>query len=305
MHESSSHQLRNMASASDYIELISLEDEFLLYGFEPNSEFLSVHVAPLPDDSRTPAAGLFGIHLPESWQAVGIILSGTTTHLETQELLSVDARVRVVVARSGETCSQLFIDQTKPSPLLRRELTDEPLSVDTEEPVHPAQGLLTDCLHRMLGLPSPGAAPCLAELVVGLWLNDVMQHAMGAEELTWEHAVALHPGEPGLGEIAPSLETITEATVRSSCQLDWERMRRRAASGDFQATALHAEEADWMDAVMFGRWVTSAIPDSAAILRTLWKLGAEQVSENISQVLESIREGRIDPSEPSSFNRAE
>ncbi len=293
MHRSAIHQLRNAVRASDYIELISLEDEFLLYGFEPNTEFLSVHVAPLPEDSRTPAAGLFGIYLPESWQAAGIILKGRATHPETQEILSVDALVRLVVTRSGETCSQLFLDGTKPSQPLSCSLSKERRAVGPEEPIHPAQGLLTDCLHRMLGLPSLGTAPCLAELVVGLWLNEVMQSAEGAEELTWEHAVALHPGEPGLGAVTPSLETIIEATLRAAEQLDWERMRRRAAMGEFHATALAPEEAEWMDATMFGRWVTSSIPDSAAVLRTLRQLGAEQVSENILRVLQSIRETTV------------
>ena len=44
---------------------------------------------------------------------------------------------------------------------------------------------------------------------------------------------------------------------------------------------------------MFGRWVTSAIPDPDAVLRTLRRLGADQISENITQVLHSIRQGRV------------
>ena len=296
MHRSSIHQLGNMASARDYIELISLEEEFMLYGFEPNPEFLSVHVAPFPEDSRTPGAGLFGMYLPDSWQAVGILLSGRATHPETQEVLSIDARVRVVVTRSGETCTQLFIDGNMLTEPLGNTLSEQPLPESTEDPIHPAQGLLTDCLPRMLGLPSLGVAPCLGDLVVGLWLNDLLHRAMSLDDLDWDSAVALHPGEPGepgLGPVAPSIETITEATFRAAGQLNWERMRQRAAIGEFQATALAPEEAEWMDATMFGRWVTSAIPDPDAVLRTLRRLGADQISENITQVLHSIRQGRV------------
>jgi len=287
------HQPANMPNARDFIQLMPLEDEFMLYGFEPNTDFLSVHVTALPEDSRTPAAGLFGICLPESWTAVGTVLSGTATHPEDEDSLSSKARVRLVVTRSGDSCTELSLDgaivnQQPPSDSNSRHSPE-----GEHDHVHPTQGMITDCLHRMLGLPSPGAAPSLATLVVGVWLNEVMQSAMSLEEVTWERAVALHPGEPGLGSVSPSLETMTEATFRAADQLDWERMRRRAARGEFQATALRSDEAEWMDAAMFGRWVASSVPDIPAILRTLHRLGADHVAEKISAVLQSVQQARM------------
>jgi len=153
-------------------------------------------------------------------------------------------------------------------------------------------------MHRMLGLAAPGDAPFLEELVVGLWLNQVMQAAMNTESLTWEQAVALHPGEPaelsesGLISVTPSLETITEATFRAAEQLDWDRMRLRAMQGEFHATALTPEEAEWMDTTMFARWVAGSIPEAETLIRTLGRLGAEQISENIASVLQSVQQGK-------------
>ncbi|MEX0768398.1 MAG: hypothetical protein WD029_08000 [Microthrixaceae bacterium] len=299
MHRPSSHQLSDLNSASDYIELISLQEEFMLYGFEPNSEFLTVHAAPLPEDSRTPAAGLFGITLPESWKAVGTILGGSATRSGTKELLSADAQVRVVVTRSGETCTQLFIDGNMLTPPPRGSSVEPWIADFAPQDLQPAHGIVTDCLHRMLGLPTPGGTPSLEELVVGLWLNQVTQAAMNIEGLTWEQAVALHPGEPadlnesGQLSVTPSLETITEATFRAAEELDWGRMRRRAIRGEFQATALDPEEAEWMDTTMFARWVAGSIPDSETLIRTVERLGAKQVSENISAVLRAIQDGKV------------
>lgn len=264
-------RLPGAPGAEDLLGLLAAVPESAVVGFQPGRLHVDLHLAPLPPDARAGAAGLFTMRADEEWSAVGAVLVGTARDTRTHRLISTEVLVRLVVTRAGHVASEMYLDGVAAiAP-----------GIDPRTP----EGIVVDALHRVLGLDSPGTAPPLATLVLNLWLDQVLESALRLDGVSWADAVALHPGRPGSARVGPSIETIVEATMRAAEELDWERMRRRAAAGQIRVADLTAREAAWMDPIMFGRWMVSSLPDPAAALDALRNLGAGEAADNIAAVV--------------------
>lgn len=262
----------------------------LVVGVEPAEGHVDLHVAPLPDDDRAASAGLFGMRAQDSWCAVGLRCSGRARHLDSLEVLG-PAQALVVVDRDAHVASTLVVGGVP--------VRDTDTDSDTDGP-GPAVGLTVDALHRMLGLPSPGEAPRAPLLALAVWSQLVILHTLEHGSTTWADAVALHPAGPdsdprgvARGGVDPSVETLVEATMRTRDDLDWERMRRRACSGDGLAD-LTVAEVRWMDATLFGRWVLGSLPDVEAATDTLVAHGEHRTAECLLAVAAAVR-GHLGP----------
>lgn len=224
-----------------------------LAGLEPTDDALEVHVAPIRVDPRGTLAGLFGVVGPPAWEAVAVCVGGRTDADDHGDATDVD--IRALLTRSGELCVRIDDDG----------LGDGGPS--TGEVVYPSpsgaapSGLLVDCLHRILDLPCPGDPPEPIDVALGTWSQAMLVRLFDRGDLSWADAVDLHPGEPcGRGSAMPSVETLVEATFRSTEDWDWARVHRRARHGSITA-ALTADEASWMDTTMYARWVVSHLAD--------------------------------------------
>jgi hypothetical protein len=270
-----------VVAAATLLDLLAELPDAVTVGFEPTVEHLDVHIRPLPEDDRAAAAGLFTLVVPAEWTAVGAVVTGRARDLGTGALVGADAAARIVVTRDGEIASELSVDgivTTAP---------DAP-SGGAPGPAHTAEGVLVDALHRMLGLPSPGEAPSLATLVLSVWLSEILRVAVDGRTVPWTDAIDLHPGDPGSSRVTPSVETLVEATARASHELDWGRMRRRAARGAFRPADLSPLEARWMDDTMFGRWVVSSFPETDVVVELLRETGSTETAEGIDAVRRGV-----------------
>lgn len=299
--------------ARTLLGLLGALPDAVAVGFEPRVEHLDVHVRALPDDDRAAAAGLFTLVVPEAWTAVGAVVHGWsddgpehlggrgTGHVELDDVDDVDddppdVEARVVVLRNGVIASELCMDGVTTSAVAEPPTgaagagtggPGAPVAGESSDASPVAQvpeGLLVDSLHRMMGLPCPGAPPALDRLVLGLWSGELMRRAVGGDHLSWRDSVALHPGDPGPARVAPSIETLVEATARAALELDWGRMRRRAAAGEFRPADLDADEADWMDDTMFGRWILSAFPDPTLVVAVLRATGSGEAADGLEAI---------------------
>lgn len=257
-------------SAEQLLPILESLPAPVIVGFEPTEHHVDVHVAELPPDERTGAAGLFCLVAEPSWTAIGVGFGGRARHMETREVVSTDVRAAVVVTRQGDVASRMLVD-------------------GTDQSDSGAGGVIVDSLHRALGLPSPGRCPTAAELAVDVWAHQVLELVLLEGHITWEQAVLLHPGHPGGGgPIGPSEEMLVEATHRAAVGFDWADLHERTASGRRQVPDLTPEEAAWMDTTMFARWVTGSLPDAQFVVRTLRSHGCEQVAERLLAVIDAV-----------------
>ncbi len=240
-------------------------------GLEPTEEALLIHLAPIPDDPRGMLAGLFEFVAPRSWQAVAVCVEGRADAPEDQDA---DVDIRALLTRTGELCTRIDGDDG------REQLpatTSHPSSTaaGAPGPPGPPSGLLVDCLHRVMGLATPGTPPDPVDVALGIWSQALLEHLFARGDLRWDDAVSLHPGAPGSitpasssptsgGRVTPSVETLVEATFRSTDDWDWARVHRRARHGSIRA-ALTPGEAAWMDTTMYGRWVVSHLADPLGV----------------------------------------
>lgn len=267
--------------ATTLLRLLGALPDCVAVGFEPTVRHLDVHFRPLPDDDRAAAAGLFTIVVPRTWTAVGAVLVGRARDLDTGIVVGNEAAARIVVTRSGEIASELSVDGDRDG-----DRSPDPSSSGTAGP----EGVLVDTLHRMLGLPSPGAPPSLRALVLGLWFGEILHLALDGRVVSWREAAQLHPGDIGTARVTPSVETLVEATTRASLELSWSRMRRRAVRGEFRPADLSAREAAWMDDTMFARWVISSFPEPALAIGLLRDLDSTEAADG----LDAVRSGLLD-----------
>ena len=299
--------------AHDLLRLLGGLDHSVVVGFAASRAGIDLYVHDIPPDARAGTAGLFGLVAPSSWCAAGVVLSGRGRSTATGEVLRDDAVARVVLTRRAQLASTLDL---RPDATLDATAVQDPLPDDRVEG-GPVQGLAVDSLHRVLGLPSPGEAPALCAVITSVWFDDVLSRVAETGHVDWATAAALHPialtspdtpqpgaqvpivGYPGSaapGAVPPSTEALVEATIRAAAELDWERMRRRAAAGEFRAVDLTAREAAWMDDVMFARWMTCSLPDEATVIEVVRAAGSEEAAEGLAQVLAALeRRGLTEP----------
>lgn len=251
-------------------------------GIEPVSDQLRVHMAPLPRDERCAAAGLFGMRARPNWCAVALTLVGRARHMDTAEVVG-QATALVVVDRHGLVASTLQVDT---DPLNTDPLDAAPHDAAPLDP-GPPEGLTVDALHRMLGLPAPGHAPPTPLFVLALWSQLLIDHTFEFDTTTWTDAVRLHPGEPGPGPVAASVETVVEATLQTDGLISWHRMHRRGCAGAGPPDLSRAE-AKWMDPTMYARWVLGSLPDPHLAVQVLSAHGCDHAAAGLDAVRHAV-----------------
>ena len=259
-------------------------------GLEPTEESLLIHLAPIRDDPRGTLAGLFELVAPRSWQAVAVCVEGRSDAPPDEDDADVD--IRALLMRSGALCTR--IDGAGGAEQLPA-TTSHPSSA-TGSAADAPSGLLVDCLHRVLGLATPGPAPDAVDVALGTWSQAMLEHLFDRGDLSWADAVRLHPGAPGSvasshEPVAPSVETLVEATFRSTDDWDWARVHRRARHGSVRA-ALTPGEAAWMDTAMYGRWVVSHLADPLGVAELLDSHDFDEVAAGLRAVVDGVERWR-------------
>ncbi len=265
-----------VADRDDPWTLLELLEDFpepVVVGFRPTRRKVELHVAPLPPDARTGAAGLFGVQADPGWTAVGVAFAGRARHVHTNRLLDDRTSAAVVVTRDGRCASWM------------RTGDDATGGTRLEGG---AEGVVVDALHRVMGLPSPGEPPSPAVLAATVWAHEILEQLLIDGWVGWEDALALHPGDPGAGPVGPSDEMLLEATRRCAADFDWTAMHARAASGAVPVHELTTREAAWMDVTMFARWVTGSMPDPAAVVHSLREHRCGEVAARLERLLDAL-----------------
>ncbi len=268
-----------VADRDDPCTLLGLLEDFpepVVVGFRPTRRRVELHVAPLPPDARTGAAGLFGLTADPGWSAVGVAFAGRARQLRSGTLLDDRSSAAVVVTRSGRCASWVRSG-------------DDPTGGERVE--GGAGGIVVDALHRILGLPSPGEPPSPALLAATVWAHEILELLLIDGSVGWDDALTLHPGEPGAGPVGPSDEMLLEATRRFAADFDWAAMHARAASGAVPVHELTTREAAWMDATMFARWVIGSLPDPFAVVDALRGHQCHEVAGRLEALLAALDAG--------------
>ena len=262
-------------------------------GLEPTPEALLLHLVPIEDDPRGTLAGLFEIVVPQSWQAVALCVEGRADAPDDDQDADVD--IRVLLTRSGELCTR--IDSVGGGEQVPATTThpSKAAAGDAESQGVPS-GLLVDCLHRLMGLATPGSPPDPVDIALGIWAQAMLERLFDHGDLSWTDAVELHPGQPGgtsapSGSVSPSIETLVEATFRSTDDWDWARVHRRARHGSVRARSTPGEAA-WMDTAMYGRWVMSHLADPLGVADLLDSHDFGAVAAGLRAVVDGVDEWR-------------
>ncbi len=256
----------------------------------------SVHIGvrDLPPDPRCAGAGLFGMDLPDGCELAAVSFSGSCseppdgrggTDVRVDGLGGHDEsgghprpgghdiRVDALVTAAGEIHSQVHHPEG-PAPVSGR-----------------AGGVVVDALHRMIGIPAPGQAPPLVDLVTGMWFHEVMRLIDSESGLGWADVAAAHlqPDSRSTPLLPPASEEVVAASIRRLAEdACWERLRTAAVVGRLTAPELDAHEAEWMDATMFGRWMVDSFPSFDALSRRLHDVGAADAVLRIASVLSRL-----------------
>jgi hypothetical protein len=242
---------------------------------------VDVSVRAVAADHRCGGAGLFGITAPH-----GAAVAGCSFHARTDDDVDdhphddrddeghgPDRRLDVLVAHDGRVLSQVHDPDGTVTAL-----------------AGPAAGVVVDALHRVLGLPSPGAPPPLETLVGALWIGDLLARVGPdpGDGPTWADAVRLHPCSVGPSVVLPSPEALAASTRTLVAEVSWERLRRAAASGRGAVPDLSPDEADWMDDTFFARWVLESFPPPGVSVALLEAVGAAGAAAGVRSVLERL-----------------
>lgn len=248
-------------------------------------------VRELPFDPRCIGAGMFGMRAPAGTALVGLTFSGLGQPLpgdlgpfdpgsnDAFDEGAVDGdlrRVDVVVTADGATDARIH--------------DDHGFSAPSGTPT----GVVIDALHRLIGLPTPGATPPLTELVAGLWMAEILRICISGRRPGWAEVVAALDGA-AVGSAPDRFTAATPADVAATMQqltdeASWQDLHRAAAIGRMAAPDLSAEEAAWMDTAMFARWMTESFPTVALVRDELRVISALDVLDGVDAVLE-----RLDP----------
>ena len=190
---------------------------------------------------------LLGLRADRGWAAVGLVVETWSDEVPPHaEGRTVGANVAYVLDRRGRCQVAAAVD-------------DE---VVIDLPTADVTGLLADLAARILGLPTRPEATPPTELVVRVWLQNLLDAAADpatrATVSTWCGAVDAHPAwrvapadRPRTGRHPDDVVAVTLALGRV---LTWERMRCLAAGRRIVVPGLSASDAAWMDAPFFARW---------------------------------------------------
>lgn len=266
------------------LEILRGLDPFVLLAYRSGRGRGEVSVHQLVPDPRGGAAALFGIRAPVGSSVVGASFLGVERSTE-DGAAGAEVRIDVTVGRGGVVRSTV-----------RHAATGDP--VRPMDDGGPTDGRVVDALHRVLGVPSPGGPPPLEELLTGLWMLQVaplIDRTPPGRGPGWADVAALHPEAPAgtrrPGAVPASAESLAEATVALTAGESWERLRRSAAAGRFDAPELDPADAAWMDTTLFARWMVESFPPTDRVLGALRSRGAHGAADGIESVLRLLPPG--------------
>lgn len=237
------------------------------FGIEVATDSLTVHQRPLVPDDRCAAAALFGFEAPAHWHLTGTVLVGRSRRIDTAgpgATVDDDVSAVVLVERNGNIESTVEVGGT----------ATQPPPTDGAEPQHELiaartgpHGLIVDALLRTFGLPSAGEAPPPAHLGLALWARLIAEEVGAGRPVPWRRIVELHPASPvhPWARPLPTTSTLSATLVEQATDVSWERMHRRATSGQSPLPGLTAREAAWMDPTLYARWILGWLPNPMAV----------------------------------------
>jgi hypothetical protein len=229
-----------------------------------------------------PLDHLLGFVAPESWSAIGLVCYGWASPPAPEGSGGRPSehpdrrRVRVVTLldRSGDERATATLDDGT--------VVDEPGS-----------GMVSDAMHRCLGLATPAPPVASGELFAAMWLTSV---ASAGRRLTWNEAVMLHPAMQVLarsGGRRPQVEELVSGGRSLARAMPWGELRLRAASGVSDGgIGVSPDLAAWMDDGMFARWVLGGLPPFTPLLRRCASVLAPEVLRRLRRTL---RAWNLDP----------
>lgn len=234
-------------------------------------------VRDLPPDPRCAGAGLFGLEPPAPCTLAAVSFVGSSG-AEPGEV-----RVDALVTDTGHIRSQVHLP-------------------DGVQPVQGrAGGVVVDALHRLLGLPCPGPTPPLTAMAEGLWFIEILRRDAAGAGLSWadvaraqteRRSTAGTDTDAGTGTgTPPSPEVVAASIAELADGADWDHLRRAAAIGRMSAPELDPDEAAWMDATMFARWMVESFPSRQQVLDRLERHGPTAASRGVREVLDRIGPG--------------
>jgi len=222
--------------------LVGLVDAGALVG-EPDAAGHPDHLVLTALDDPDPATLLLGRTAPAELWAVGVAAGVRTRPLDDLSRAD-DAAFVHLVDRRG--CSVAVLGPPGTAPAV------------TGPHAEPALGRIADACRRMLGLPTAPPPGDMTTHVVDLWLARVTRAALSEPGLDWPAVVALNPSLelPRPSTVVPTPAATARRTVELGRQLDWDRYRLRCVeAGGTPFGELTADDAAWMDAGMFARWM--------------------------------------------------
>jgi hypothetical protein len=155
-----------------------------------------------------------------------------------------------------------------------------------------AFGRIDDVLRRALGLPTHPPASSPVELWARLWLDRIVGEvaARPARRWSWPTIALLHPaarlvlddlaGRPT--EVADSMPRLAEMLGHGRT---WSDLRREHVSADWEAPAIPADVAEWMDDGIFSRWLLDAVPACGDTLALLCDLLPQRLIARIERTV--------------------
>lgn len=256
-----------------------------LLRIQSTSEGVTLGLLPLDGEAANPVEALLGFRADPSWSAAGLICHGRARTLAADGPGSPPRRIRAIhaVTIEGEEASLLrFLDEER-----------APLDPG------PAEGRLTDCCKRILGLPTAAPPTSILQWFGTAWLSAVLGRCASqpTKPLGWRRIVALHPAAT-LGYVRPDRFAAHVATEVS--HLSWEGLRRQFESGTASygdlgslprplladlSRSLTPEVAGWMDEGFFARWLISSLPDPVDLVVDLADLLPHEDFESLLEVL--------------------
>jgi hypothetical protein len=237
-------------------------------------------LAVRPLDGPDPVATLLGFTAPHDWQAMGVVATGRCFGLTDHEADTGTvarhrgreprgrARLAHVVARTGEAVGAISVDGAEPTV--------------TWLPPGAWYGRSDDVCRRALGLPTAEPARDPGELWALVWCDVLFeqllrQTAGRRQPLSWDDVAAAHPAIGKLGLLEPdarrwavgNLERLGQQFARMH---SWDHLRTMCAGAEWPVTGVRADDAAWMDAGMFSRWVLEPYPELAELADHLGSL---------------------------------
>ena len=246
-------------------------DDNTAIGIREQGTDVELLVRQLPDGS--PEA-LLGFVAPDDWVAFGMCVTGHTTPLGHDEVVSEDpheTRILLIADRHGNHLARFHVGGE-----LRSESGD-------------AAGPLVDLCLRVLQRPTPKSAQSTMYLWAVLWLDRIVaDFASAGTPPDWRQITPLCPGIELGREVFGARPTADQIATLGRCLTagyDWEALRNLQATGHGLLPEPDADVADWMDEGMFARRVLACLPDLEDLVEATDALAGRGARSALSKVL--------------------